>query len=401
MPRDTGRPHRPAERAPRAYVPSMLQVLLVVARAIALGADRWRTRVAHRRPMLVEISVLRERLDAALEQNALLRARLGRVPHRRRPQYRSHERLAILYPAARFGLSVEGTARAFVVSARAIMSWRRDARSEKPTRVSTKPPANKLPDLVADLVRRLRREWPRWGTRRIAGVLARLGIAVSRTSVRAFLRRKPKRPPPAAARNTRGPLVAKHPGHVWFLDFTRVGGVFRSVVVGAVVDGFSRKVLALRVAPLEPTALFAARLVREAARTFGAPAHAVTDHGKQFTAGVFGRALRALGARHRYGAVHRHGSLAVVERWWKSMKVEYGSSLHLFRRIHVTEARLRAYVRWFNEERPHQGLGQRTPDEVHFGKVTSARAVPLRAELVAEHDGGDGELPVLRLRDAA
>ena len=379
----------------------MLQVLLVVARAIALGADRWRARVACRRPMLAEISVLRERLDAALEQNALLRARLGRVPHRRRPQYRRHERLAILYHAARFGLSVERTARAFVVSVRAVMSWRRDARSEKPPRVSTKPPANQLPDLVADLVRRLRREWPKWGTRRIAGVLARLGIAVSRTSVRAFLRRKPKRPSPAAARNPRGPLVAKRPGHVWFLDFTRVGGVFRSVVVGAVVDGFSRKVLALRVAPREPTALFAARLVREAARTFGAPAHAVTDHGKQFTAGVFGRALRALGARHRYGAVHRHGSLAVIERWWKSMKVEYASSLHLFRPIHVIEARLRAYVRWFNEERPHQGLGQRTPDEVHFGKVTSARAVPLRAELVAEHDGGDGELPVLRLRDAA
>ncbi len=379
----------------------MLQVLLVVARAIALGADRWRTRVANRRPILVEISVLRERLDAALEQNALLRARLGRVPHRRRPQYRRHERLAILHHAARFGLSVEKTARAFVVSVSAIMGWRRDARSEKPARVSTKPPANKLPDLVADLVRRLRREWPKWGTRRIAGVLARLGIAVSRTSVRAFLRRKPKRPSPAAAQRAKGALVAKHPGHVWFLDFTRVGGLFRSVVVGAVVDGFSRKVVALRVAPREPTALFAVRLLREAVRAFGAPAHLVTDHGKQFTAHMFRKAVRSLGIRPRYGAVHRHGSIAVVERWWKSMKVEYARGLHLFRPLRAIEAKLRAYVRWFNEERPHQGLGQRTPDEVHFRKVTAARVVPLRAELVAEHVDNESELPVLRLRRAA
>ena len=379
----------------------MLQVLLVVARAIALGADRWRARAASRRPMLVEISVLRERLDAALEQNALLRARLDRVPHRRRPQYRRHERLAILYHAARFGLSVERTARAFVVSVRAIMSWRRDARSEKPARVSTKPPANKLPDLVADLVRRLRREWPKWGTRRIAGVLARLGIAVSRTSVRALLRRRPKRPSPAAAHRAKRALVAKHPGLVWFLDFTRVGGLFRSVVVGAVVDGFSRKVLALRVAPREPTAQFAVRLVREAARAFGAPAHLVTDHGRQLTAHVFRQAMRSLGVRPRYGAVHRHGSLAVVERWWKSMKVEYASGLHLFRPLHAIEAKLRGYVRWFNEERPHQGLGQRTPDEVHFGRATAARAVPLCAELVAENIDGDHDLPVLRLRRAA
>jgi len=191
--------------------------------------------------MLVEISVLRERLDAALEQNAVRRTRLGRVPHRRRPQYRRHERLAILYHAARFGLSVEKTARAFVVSASAIMGWRRDARSEKPARVFTKPPFNKFPDLVADLVRRRRREEPTWGTRRIAGVLARLGIAVSRTSVRAFLRRKPSRPSPASARKAKRTLVAKHPGHVWFIDFTRAGGLFRCVVVGAVVDGFSRK----------------------------------------------------------------------------------------------------------------------------------------------------------------
>jgi len=49
----------------------------------------------------------------------------------------------------------------------------------------------------------------------------------------------------------------------------------------------------------------------------------------------------------------------------------------------------------------HQGLGQRTPDEVHFGKVTAARAVPLRAELVAEHLDGDRDLPVLRLRRVA
>jgi hypothetical protein len=83
------------------------------------------------------------------------------------------------------------------------------------------------------------------------------------------------------------------------------------------------------------------------------------------------------------------------------MKVEYASGLHLFRPLRAIEAKLRAYVRWFNEERPHQGLGRRTPDEVHFRNITAARVVPLRAELVAEHVDNDSELPVLRLGRAA
>jgi len=40
-----------------------------------------------------------------------------------------------------------------------------------------------LPDLVHELVHRLKIEWPRWRTRRIAGQLARLGVKASRSSV--------------------------------------------------------------------------------------------------------------------------------------------------------------------------------------------------------------------------
>ena len=62
---------------------------------------------------------------------------------------------------------------------------------------------------------------------------------------------------------------------------------------------------------------------------------------------------------------------------------------------------MRAYVRWFNEERPQQGLGQRTPDEVHLGRGTRAKAVPLLAALAVHHVDGEHDLPVLALRRAA
>src|SRR5438093_1436273 len=79
----------------------------------------------------------------------------------------------------------------------------------------------------AEIAHRLKGEWPRWGTRRIAGILARLGLRASRTTIQRMLRR-PYRPARwrRAARRRRGTtVVAGHPGHTWLLDFTTVGGL--------------------------------------------------------------------------------------------------------------------------------------------------------------------------------
>ena len=73
----------------------------------------------------------------------------------------------------------------------------------------------------------------------------------------------------------------------------------------------------------------------------------------------------------------------------------------LFRPLRSIETRLRTYAAWFNQERPHQGLALRTPDEAHLGRSTRAKAVPLRAALAVMHVDEDRELPVLRLRRAA
>jgi len=382
----------------------MLQALLHVAHLLALAHAQCRELMTPRRSLLAEVAVLRERLECARAENAMLRARLRRVPARRRPHYLPFERLDILWHAGRYGLSVAATARTFVVSVAAVKNWRRDLAHKLRRKVRGKAPMNKLPQFISEIARRLKRDWPRLGTRKIAGMLARLGLKASRTSVQAFLRR-PMRP---AARSRAitpkvraGHVIAKHPGHVWFIDFTHVGDAFRSVVVGAVVDGFSRKVLALRVAPHEPSAAFAVRLVREAARKFGRPETLVSDHGTQLTADEFRRAVAQLGVAHRFGAIHRSGSIARIERFWKSLKVEFASGLFLWRPLPRIERMLQAYAAWFNAERPHQGLGQRTPHEIHFGTCTRARAVPLRPALVVMAHDAEGVLPVVRWRHAA
>jgi transposase InsO family protein len=383
----------------------MIRALLLVAREIALAHDRWLATVARRRPLAAENAALRETVERQRAQVELLRARLLCLHPRRRPRYRAWERLAILWHRARYGLSVSATARAFVLSVQTVVNWKREVESGGVRIVQAKPPVNKLPDLVLEIAHRLKGEWPRWSTRRIAGILARLGLKASRSTVQRALRERPPRPAAGARVLPRraAELLAKRPDHIWLVDFTRVGGIFRSVFVGAVVDAFSRKVLALRVCVAEPTAAFAVRLLREAVVRPGPSDWVVTDHGRQFTSAAFTRALTRRGIRLRFGAVARTGSrsLARVDRFWRSMKTEYARGLFLYRSIRTIERDLTSFVSWFNAERPHVGLALRTPDDVHLGRRRRQPRALTRGVLAVRFLGGDHRLPVLRLRDAA
>jgi len=64
-----------------------------------------------------------------------------------------------------------------------------------------------------------------------------------------------------------------------------------------------------------------------------------------------------------------------VERFWRSVKYEE-VYLHEYRTVVEAQAHLGAYFRFYNEERPHEALGYRTPHEVYFGSsATMASAV--------------------------
>jgi hypothetical protein len=89
-------------------------------------------------------------------------------------------------------------------------------------------------------------------------------------------------------------------------------------------------------------------------------------------------------------------ALLLVARWIAVAHDRWRASL-----ADGSRARLQSYAAWFNEHRPHQGLGNRTPDEVHHGQSTRARSVPLRAALAVAYSDGNHDLPILALRHAA
>ena len=259
-------------------------------------------------------------------------------------------------------------------------------------------------DRVHELVYRLKAEWPRWGTRRIAGQLAHLGVQASRSSVQRILRRGP-RGPTEPDKSATGPkartLLAKYPDHVWMIDFTRIGGLVRPLWIGAIIDAFSRKVLAIGAVRGAPSSALAVRLLRKAIRRNGTPRWFVSDKDPVLRGGLVQRLLTRHGIRRRYGAVGKSGSIAIIERLWRSMKSEYVRQLFLYRSVKAIETRLRRYQVWFNAERAHQGLRQRTPDDVYVDRPAKATSDITGGTLHVRFLDGDRRLPVLRLHRAA
>jgi len=75
----------------------------------------------------------------------------------------------------------------------------------------------------------------------------------------------------------------------------------------------------------------------------------------------------------RYGAVGKHGSIAVVERFILTMKILLGCLLLVPYRRDKFRQELSAIVQWYNRHRPHEYLGGKTPDEVYYAQFPANR----------------------------
>ena len=90
-----------------------------------------------------------------------------------------------------------------------------------------------------------------------------------------------------------------------------------------VIDHFSRRVYGFALFTKMPTSAdVCAFLDRVTKRTGKKPKHIITDKGRQFFCETFKAWCRTCGIRPRFGAVGKHGSIAVLERFFRSMKTE-------------------------------------------------------------------------------
>ena len=166
---------------------------------------------------------------------------------------------------------------------------------------------------------------------------------------------------------------------------------------------------------------------RRPAHNRAVPKYLICDKGPQFWCEGFKGWCRSKGIRPRFGAVGKHGSIAVIERLILTIKQRCTRLIlvPLRRKEFLTE--LKYFAEWYNEHRPHTTLDGRTPNEVYRQEPRPANRAPrfeprakwprgspcakpqtlvkgqpgVKLELQVAYHRGRKHLPIVTLRRAA
>ena len=157
-------------------------------------------------------------------------------------------------------------------------------------------------------------------------------------------------------------LVIDRPNQVWCADITYIPMAKGFVYLIAVMDWFSRRVLAWRLSTGMDTA-FCIEALQEALDRYGSPKIFNTDQGVQFTSAEFTGMLTASGVRISMDGKGRYLDNIFIERLWRSLKYE---DVYIKAYASVPEARhgIGGWLNFYNDERLHQALGYLTPHEM-------------------------------------
>ncbi len=244
-----------------------------------------------------------------------------------------------------------------------------------------------VPDADLAIMRRidaLHLLYPFAGSRMLRDLLRQEGIKVGRLHVATLMKRmriealyrRPNMSKPVPGHKIYPYLLHKlaitRPNQVWATDITYIPMARGFVYLAAIVDWFTRRVLAWRVS-ISLDAEFCIEALEEALARYGKPAIFNSDQGSQFTSTAFTAVL----LREKI-AISMDGKgcwrdNVFVERLWRSVKYE---EVYLNAYASVPEARagIGRYMAFYNAVRPHSALGGRTPDQVYFGQPLLAAA---------------------------
>jgi len=175
--------------------------------------------------------------------------------------------------------------------------------------------------------------------------------------------------------------------------------------VTSILDGFSRRLLALKVSAATPTTESVMEVLTLAVAQFGSPRFAITDRGSQFRE-TFADLLRPFGISVIHGPVKRPQFNGKCERFFRTFKLwQHVACGQWPLNLALIQRRLDDFRDWYNSKRVHQGIRGLTPDEAWSG---TQRAEPVRyfardklAPVFTVHrhsHNGDPHLPIFDIR---
>ena len=182
------------------------------------------------------------------------------------------------------------------------------------------------------------------------------------------------------------------PNQVWSTDITYVRLARGFVYLVAIIDWYSRRVLSWRISN-SMEAVFCVDCLEQALRTHGKPEIFNTDQGSQFTSAAFTDVLKREEVAISMDGRGRAFDNIFVERLWRSVKHE-DVYLKGYATMGELMVGLAKYFVFFNGERPHQSLGNKTPDVVYRTAIGGGALIVDKFPRTAE------EVPMERCRTA-
>jgi putative transposase len=207
------------------------------------------------------------------------------------------------------------------------------------------------------LIREMAKNNRLWGAERIRGELLKLGLRVCKRTIQKYMRGvRPQQP-----RGQKwGTFLRTHAAQIWACDFLQVTDLFfRPLFAFFVIELHYRKVIQVCVTR-SPTDAWVAQQLREATPYGQAPKYLIRDNDGKFGA-CFTHVATTSGIKLLKTPVHAPRANAICERFLRSVRQECLDQLLILQERQLQRV-LNAYVSYFNQARPHQGIEQQIPD---------------------------------------
>jgi putative transposase len=217
-------------------------------------------------------------------------------------------------------------------------------------------------------------KYPFYGVDKMTAHLSRQGPTVNHKRIRRLMRKMGLEaiyPKPTLSHANREHKVYPYllrdlpivrPNQVWCTDITYIRLMEGFVYLVAIMDWYSRYILSWELSISLETAFCVSALER--AILTAIPDIFNSDQGCQFTSLAFTERLTEAGVKISMDGRGRCYDNIFIERLWRSVKYD---KVYLcdWQHVHEAQTGLDEYLTFYNNERPHQSLQQKTPFEVY------------------------------------
>ena len=293
----------------------------------------------------------RSRADLAVE-NALLRQQLIVLKRQiKRPQLTNLDRFRLVFLSHFTKFWKQAI---HIVQHDTLLGWHRELFRKYWRKKSQGKP--KISAETITLIEKMAKENQLWGAERIRGELLKLGIEVSKRTVQRYMPKDRKEH--SSSRNW-AIFLKNQVANTWACDFTVVNDwLFRQWYVFVVMELKTRRIVHTAVTKY-PTDEWTAQQLREATPWRKGPKYLIRDRDGKYSRHFSAVAGSIKEVETPYRTPQANG---VCERFMGSLRRECMDHILIHEGRHL-ERVVKEYTAYFNQERPHQGIEQRIPDQ--------------------------------------